>query len=261
MSETELIEERLHRFVMAPRDPDWQDVLRRANVTPVRNGVVLRLTRLPRRRLIAGVVAAVALAVPAVAFSGELGSLFGFSNQGTPVPQDDLSVVSAARTLTAKTPGRVVQLASRDGWTFYAARTASGHVCYFDESATPILSGWRAIGSGSCKDTAADADFPSPTRPVFDMSSYFGMLSSGASIERLAGVAADGVASVQVLAISDCHVVATAPVIDNVYIADKLPMTPEAVIVARDASGNAVWYQAATGAIQPAPPTPSCGLG
>jgi hypothetical protein len=81
----------------------------------------------------------------------------------------------------------------------------------------------------------------------------------GPSIARLTGVAADGVTSVQVLALADCHVVATAPVTDNAYIAPNLPIIPEAVIVARDATGNAVWHEAVT----PAPNTDatSCGLG
>jgi hypothetical protein len=187
-----------------------------------------------------------------------LGSLFGFSNQGTPVSPADLSRVSAALGITGATPGSVVQLASRAGWTFYAARTASGDVCYFDEPAGQNPeSGWQAIGSGGCKNAAGQADFPSPSRPVFNMSSYF----NNASIERLAGVAADGVASIEVLALSDCHVVAAAPVIDNVYIADNLPTTiPEAEIVARDANSTVLWHQAVGAAIEHAPPANSCGL-
>ena len=200
-------------------------------------------------------VVAVALAAPARAGRGALGSLFGFSNHGTSVSEADLSRVSKALRLTGEKPGTLVRLASRDGWAFYAGRTGSGTVCYFEEPAGQNPgSGWTAIGNAGCK----PANFPSPARPVFNMSSYL----NNQYIERLAGVAADGVASVQVLALPDCHAVATASVIDNVYIADKLPTTiPEAQIVARDASGNVVWHQAVGAAAEPASPSNSCGLG
>jgi hypothetical protein len=107
---------------------------------------------------------------------------------------------------------------------------------------------------------AASARFPSAAQPVVDMSLYaLAPGELGPSIQRLAGVAADGVASVQLLALSDCRVVATAPVIDNVYAEDNLPLIPEAVIVARDASGNAVWHLAVTPPSSPNATT--CGLG
>lgn len=259
MSDITTIEERLHGFATVPDDADWQDVLRRAGRRRHGPHKMARHRLLPRRRLAAAVAVAVALAVPAIAFSGVLGSLFGFSNQGTPVPRADLSRISAALGLTGATPGSLVQLASRDGWAFYAGRTASGDVCYFEEPAAQNPeSGWKAIGGGTCKNAAGKADFPSPALPVFNMSSYF----NNEYIERLAGVAADGVASVDVLALGDCHVVATAPVIDNVYVADNLPTTiPEAQIVARDVNGNVVWHEAVGGAIEPAPPSNTCGLG
>lgn len=256
-----------------PVSPERQDALADA---PERETTLARITarreppslgsrRLPKRRLLIAVVVAVALAVPALAFSGALGSLFAFSNQGTPVTQDDQGVVNEVRMVTGETPSKVVQLASRNGWTFYAARTTSD-VCYFDKPAAQSESGTpdadsNGIGGGSCKNAAGESNFPSPPRPIFNMSHYFGTPNGGESIGILAGVAADGVAAVQVLALGDCHVVATAPVIDNVYIADNLPMIPEAQIVARDTNGNAVWHQAVGAAIQPAPPSSSCGLG
>lgn len=233
-----------------------------ARICAHRDALPARTPRMPRRRLAAAVVVAVALAVPALAFSGDLGSLFGFSNQGTPVPQADLSQVSAALALTGATPGSVVRLASRDGWTFLAAKTPGGDVCYFDESAAQSQSNGipNVAGGGGCKNAAGKGDFPSPALPVFNMSHYFGGRSD-MSIVTLAGVAADGVASVQVLALSDCRAVATAPVVDNVYVADNLPTVPEAQIVARDASGDVVWHQAVTAGVEPGPPATSCGLG
>jgi hypothetical protein len=82
--------------------------------------------------------------------------------------------------------------------------------------------------------------------------------SAGAyAIHFLVGVAADAVTSVQVLAGPDCHPVATAPVINNVYIDVLKPMSGEDYIVAREASGRVVWHEA----VNEGPNVPSCGLG
>jgi hypothetical protein len=229
-----------------------------ARIVARREAPAARARRVPRRRLVAAVVVALALAIPALAFSGALDSLFGFSNQGASVTQDPPWLVDEIHMITGDDPTKVVLLADRDGWTFYAARTASD-VCYF--SAPPPHSESDGIpngppGGGSCKNAAGEPDFPSPTRPVFNMSHYL----NNSTVVTLAGVAADAVASVQVLALSDCHVVVTAPVTDNVYLADNLPVVPESQIVARDAGGNVVWHQAVGAAVEPAPPSNSCGL-
>lgn len=231
-----------------------------AEIVGRRGRQTVRHRFLPRRRLAAAVVAAVALAIPALAFSGALDSLFGFSNQGTPVTGDDGWIVENVRTLTGETPSSVVRLASRDGWTFYEART-SGDVCYYDDPPPQSESdGIPNLRGGDCKNVAGDSDFPSPTRPIFNASHYLGA-PPDMSVITLAGVAADGVASVQLLALADCHVVVSAAVVDNVYVADDLPATPEAEIVARDADGNVVWHQPVDAAIEPAPSETSCGLG
>ena len=213
---------------------------------------------LPERGLIVAVVAVVAaLAVPALAFSGVFGPLFHLSNSGTPVTQDGLSRVSGF-DLSGATRNSLVQLAARGGVGMYAAETRGGDLCYFVGPASRSRAASEGL-SGGCRNSAASKAFPSVAQPVVD-SSLFALApgAAGPSVQRLAGVAADGVTSVQVLAL-DCHVVATAPVIANVYIADNLPTTAEAQIVARDANGNAVWHEAVT------PPqnqnANSCGLG
>jgi hypothetical protein len=248
--------EQLNELADGPeREATWARIIARRDAVPQR-------IRLSRRRLVAAVVVAVALAVPALAFSGVLGSLFAFSNQGTPVTKDNLSRATAVLHLTGAKPGSLVQLAARDGWGVYADRTTSGDLCFYDGPAGN--SNLNEIGGG-CMNAAASASFPSPSRPVWDMSlfetepSQRGATVTGPSVARLTGVAADGVTSVQVLALADCHVVATAPVSDNTYVANNLPMIPEAVIVARDASGNAVWHEAVTPAFNPN--ANSCGLG
>ncbi len=253
-----MIEERLRRFVVVPEDADWQDVLRRAGTVPARHADVSHLARSSGLRLALAGVVVVALALPALAFSGVLGSLFGFSNQGAPVAQHDLSSLTSLN-LSDVTQGSVVQLAGREGLGIYGARTASGNLCYF--VGPPDRNDLKTQGlGGGCMTAHASASFPSPSDPVYDMSLFaLAPGAAGPSIQRLAGVAADGVSSVQLLALSDCHVVATAPVSDNTYVANNLPTTPEAVIVARDASGNVVWHEAVTPAF--GAHGNSCGLG
>jgi hypothetical protein len=213
--------------------------------------------RLTRRRLVAAVVVAVALALPALALSGVFGSLFRFSNRGTPV-KGSLSAVTGFNLSGAKSDS-AVQLAARGGVGIYGARTSAGDLCYFVGPADQTKLKSQGL-AGGCMNAAASARFPSAAQPVVDMSLYaLAPGELGPSIQRLAGVAADGVASVQLLALSDCRVVATAPVIDNVYAEDNLPLIPEAVIVARDASGNAVWHLAVTPPSSPNATT--CGLG
>jgi hypothetical protein len=223
-----------------------------------RGGLSARTRRLPRRGLALTVVVALALAVPALAFSGVLDSLFGFSNHGTPVGQDDLSSVSGFH-LSGATSGSFVQLAAHDGVGFYAAKTATGNLCYFIGPMNRSDLKTEGIGGG-CMNAAASAKFPSLAQPVVDMSTFQAPPPDAiahAGVQRLAGVAADGVKSVEVLALADCHIVATAPVIDNVYVADNLPATAAAVIVARDASGNAVWHESVSQGANAS----SCGLG
>lgn len=221
-------------------------------------GISPRTRRLTRGRVVAAAVVVVALAIPALAAGGVLSSLLSFSNRGTPVARHSLSAVSAFDLSGAKR-NTVVQLAARDGVGIYAAKTAAGDLCYFIGPRDRARLKAEGLGGG-CLNAKASASFPSPGQPVVDISLYaLAPGAAGPSIQRLAGVAADGVSSVQVLALADCHVVTTAPVRDNVYVAGRLPMTPEAVIVARDAAGNAVWHEAV------APPSDanatSCGLG
>ena len=213
---------------------------------------------LPKGRLIAVAAAVALLAVPTLAFSGVLGSLFRVSNHGSSVKQAGLSHVSGF-DLSGATHHSLVQLAARDGIGIYAAKTLNGDQCYFVGPAHPSELKTQGLGGG-CRNAAASKAFPSAAQPVVD-TSLFALVpgTPGPSVQRLAGVAADGVASVQLLALTDCHIVATTPVINNVYIADNLPMIPEAQIVARDPSGNPVWNEAVT------PPQSAnantCGLG
>jgi hypothetical protein len=221
----------------------------------------LRHPRRANRRLVVAAVVAVALAVPALAFSGALGSPFGFSNHGTPIAGGGYQTLHALRGTGAK-PGSLVKLATRDGVGVYAARRTkvnhpwASRLCFY---AGPAERSSFNLGSGGCvKPWGNSGVFPSRAHPVWDMSSvgtseFFSQLPPGSlTVNLLVGVAADGVRSVQVLALSNCQAVVTAPVVDNVYVATKLPVTAEALIVARDGGGKAVWQRSLTPGKQPA---------
>jgi hypothetical protein len=95
--------------------------------------------------------------------------------------------------------------------------------------------------------------FPSQARPIMDLS-----LVSGVRVKQLgcswcsrvvlydfgllAGVAANGVRSVQVLSLNTCRPVVTVPVINNVYIDAHPPRVPSAFLVARNAGGKIIWH-------------------
>jgi hypothetical protein len=95
--------------------------------------------------------------------------------------------------------------------------------------------------------------FPSPARPILDLSIVGGVREKqlGCSwcsrvvwpdFGILAGVAANGVHSVQVLSLDTCRPVVTVPVIDNVYIDAQPPQVSAAFLVARNAGGKIIWH-------------------
>ena len=193
------------------------------------------------RRLAVVFAALLALAVPAYAFSGEIGSLFGFSNEGTSVDSGHIDLNSAtALAVTGVAPGTLKLVASRAGIGIYAARSGSGNLCYF--VGPPNGPDERGLGGG-CLNRLASAEFPSPKEPVIDMSAFaYRAGAAGERITRLAGVAADGVATVEALG-SDCRRLASVPVVDNVYAAADVPDAPAAAIQALDGNGNVLYLE------------------
>ena len=207
---------------------DDQLIARLASANPVPTGGQVREPepfRLPRRPAVAALLAAVAIGLPAVAFGDDIGGLFGFSNEGTPVPTSsspfsrDSSLNQAMEELGF--PSRLQLLTERDGIEFYAARRADGGFCF-----AVALDGRRAVGCN------ASPPFPSPERPIIDFSRF----SKGA---RIAGFAADGVSRVALVDASG-ETIASAPVVDNVYAATNTE--PGATgVQALDAEGNVVY--------------------
>jgi hypothetical protein len=192
--------ERTHALIVARRDE------------PAKHGPRLRR----RRAVIAAIALAVVLAVPALALSGQLGSLFGFANEGKSVDTSNLDLQTAsALDITGARPGTLKLLASRAGVGIYAARDKSGNLCYF--LGPPQRPDERGLGGG-CLNAEASARFPSPEQPVIDMTAFvYRPGATGERVTRLAGVAADGVARVQVLGV-ECGVIAEAQVVANVYV-------------------------------------------
>jgi hypothetical protein len=237
---------------------NWQEIIDSAPVAKGMPGLSrpsIRWPSAPRHRLLAAVVIVVlTLVLPALALSGVLDTLFGFSNQGTPVPNPSLDMVQALQATSAQ-PGSFVKLGSSQGITVYAAKREGGQkLCFYAGE-----DGSNANIGGDC---LAPGKFPSQSLPVWDkdMTAGYanvpGLPAQDFAIRFLVGVAADAVASIQVLAGPDCHPVATVPVINNVYIDVLKPIANEDYIVAREASGKAVWHQGVNGG----PQVPTCGL-
>ncbi len=127
-------------------------------------------------------------------------------------------------------PSTLHLLGNRDGISFYAARNPDGHFCF-------------AIGSDAGKSVGCtDAGgFPSAQEPV--------VVFPGSG--RLAGVAADGVASVLLLDAAG-STLASAQASDNLFVGSQTP-AGYATIEALDAQGYVISRHraAATGAVTP----------
>lgn len=199
-------------------------------------------TRRPALALI-GAALATALAVPALAFSGVLDSLFGLSNGGTPVSTAGVNLNDAQilREDHVDVGGGVTLLAARGSTAFYASRTNDGRTC--------LLTG-PAAGNAPTRitiNTPCERDFPSATQPILGF--YVLSREPGSRVQSIAalrGLAADGVATV-VAVDANGNVLLSAPVKDNVYSADRAgepaAATSVASIEARDSAGAVVYTE------------------
>lgn len=204
------------------------DVLARlAAANPVPTGEPLRSPeplRVPRRRLALALSLVVAVAVPTVAFAGKLADALGISNAGTTV---STSQVLPGQTLLdqamqeMQVGGTMQYLGTLNGASFYATRNADGNFCIaIDHTAQRYDKGFGC-------DLNADG-FPSPDRQVW-------AFPPG---QWLQGVAADGVATVEVLDAGG-NVIASTPVTNNLFAEDGANVQGRsASIVTLDANGN-----------------------
>ena len=222
-------------------DGDWTAVLARA-------GVSSRRSRHWRLFVALAVIGVLAVAVPAMALSGRLDPLFGFSNSGQDVDASTLDLNDASALETEGAAGSVKLLATREGVAFYIARTPEGGLCPMTGPADkPTRSFWE----GGCMNPQGSATFPSPDNPVLDFSPGFtpGPKTGLFWISQLRGFAADGIRTIEVIG-NDGRVLTSVPVVDNVYVSPRRSLSPGDTrgaigpaksLVGLDENGKAVW--------------------
>jgi hypothetical protein len=248
MNEVQL-RDRLFKLFPPETDPDWDDVLLRAESS---SWSVRRLTV-----LVATAVLAVLAVGSALALSGRLGGLF----HGTPV--NDLTPRERFLLSEFDMTGKVELIAKRNSKAFYVIRRSDGRVCYsigdVRKNLTPFQRETRSrFGGSGCIDARI---FPSRAVPVLDFSFY--SYRRGDPESRLAGLqgfAADPVDRIGVIG-RDKRIVFSVPVEDNVYTAGRKGISGARGIVALDKNGKLLWVQCTAVGRSPAGPFPSGGCG
>ena len=220
----------LDRLVDAARDrvPDWMDVMRRAE----------RETQRKRRRVFRiGVVAFAALALAASATAAR--SWFSeFLDRETPSAERFSTRDRLALARMGLLPGStgIKLIGSRQGRSIYALEDEQHRVCFASGRADDK----DALGIVPCDTPSAGA--PSfPTRPLFDLSVHEATGGIGSTVIRLEGVAAEGVAAVQIETLGGERS-RRVPVIDNIYVETRdLPLGPIRRLIALGADGNELY--------------------
>jgi hypothetical protein len=229
----------------------WDDVLRRARVAETEKGTGIAQERgltpggpsrsLQRSRIV-GLALALGLAIPALALSAQLRSIFGLSNRGTSADAGGLKALNHFGAWHAGGGSNGVRLlGTRAGFSFYAARGTEDTLCF----AIAIVSTPRPKpGALACLSNRPNR-FPSAQQPILD----FSPLASGGNLHgthvaALIGFAADGVARVGV--VDETGVLHSVPVIKNLYATQKgaLPNVAEKALVALDVKGRKIYQRA-----------------
>jgi hypothetical protein len=134
---------------------------------------------------------------------------------------------SAQDSLTRVGAAHLRLIATRDGRSYYVANLAGGGLCVtitWPGDPNPFI-GYEC-----------SPDFPSSKRPVLDKSVFASPPGAPVVVRRLEGFAADGVASIEVIADDGSRI--QVPVEDNVYLKTAdLPTAPIREVVALDAAG------------------------
>lgn len=189
-----------------------------------------------RRLLVVGLFIAIAATAIPTAVSGRLGALFDFSNRGTADAPDAqlLNNLRVADRLGLE-PGTTVRLAERSGVIFYVVRGEDQRRC-FGYSAGPDVQS-ETFTALQCP---REPPFPSPRRPVLDLSPLMGREGSAdVSIPKIIGFAADGVAEVGIVDQQGRRHMTSVE--SNVYFAENLGDVRAATQIALDAHGDVVW--------------------
>jgi hypothetical protein len=204
-------------------------IARLAAANPVPVETPLRVAQPSARRGAVAVALAAAVAVPAVAFAGELGDLLGISNEGTSVPTSSVLPGESRldEALQSMNVGSTMQaLGTLNGVAFYATRNASSDFCLAVDHVA------QTAGKGVLCDLNDD-NFPSSDVKAISFP------------HTLMGVAADGVATV---AFADAAgtVLDSTPVVGNLFASDEgqAPQSLDAAYLETlDANGNVLTRQ------------------
>lgn len=189
------------------------------------------MTRAPKLALASAALAVVAVAAPIVfathTNASERGSLSRISNEGRLV---SLRSEKFARALGAK---QASLLAVRGARAYYRVDGKGGPCVASGPDDAP-----GELGTVQCP----HGPFPSSERPIVDLSVYESTSRENRelSLYRAAGVAADGVATIEFVR-PNGGVALTVPVSGNVFAASSVPSGPIAGLVARDAAGKQLW--------------------
>lgn len=155
-----------------------------------------------------------------------------------------LSRVSAQGTPVAFSPAVVAKLHLGDyrAISLLGSRGQERFYRLDNDSPAPCFATGRAdapypIGSIACR--IADPYFPSPAKPILDLSSIeVDPATNQAHFTRIEGVAADAVTSVRLLA-KEGSIIEDVPVSNNLYALDSVPPTAVS-LAAVDAGGSVV---------------------
>ena len=193
-----------------------------------------------QRKLLVVPVALVAIVVPALAFGGDVGGLFGFSNRGhVQSTNDSLADVSALDRVGFGPDVRV--LGERAGARFYVGKSgATAKPCFAIRFGAASPAGGGAYACRSTDQPAGSVRFPSPEMPIADFSLRRSPFDRPNEVyfTKLAGFAADGVAKVGL--VSSDGTTYWTPVVDNIYANDALPNVRMTEMVVVSKSGDVI---------------------
>ena len=208
---------------------------------------------LPLRRLGLIAAAVAAIVVPTAAFADQIGQILGLTNSGTPIAETQLPDWQLSALQTTGFPTNTIRLlGKRSGISFYVSRQPNGGTCF--AIGLPPGAATTPIDALSCGSELGS--FPSSTDPIADFSASTSAADGSIQVTRLAGFAADPIASIALLDADD-NAIYTTSVVDNIYYAaDDLPVSPAASIAALDSQGRIVYRKQLTPPLTPAIQTP-----
>ncbi len=122
--------------------------------------------------------------------------------------------------------GRIFLLGEISGRHFYRIESRRAGTCF-------------SVGDGMRLDATecTTGQFPSARQPVLDLTVVELSTPDAARVVRLEGLAGDEVDTIRLVNMSGA-VIATTPVVENLYVLTVVPDRPVVALVARDASGR-----------------------